>query len=297
MHFLYRLMALFVAWLNRERDAREQSLCDFERIRHELHPGDVLLVEGRSVAERILRTVTQSPWTHAVLYIGRPLELEDGDLKRTLSNFFSAAPDTPLIIETRLGAGVMVRPLSELEHDHLRLCRPKGLSPKEVQQVIRFAINRLGSFHHGLHWLDLTRFLFPWGLLPTGWRLPLFRRWPGRHTKNLSASFIAESFGFIQFPVYPLVKINTEQGTQLLRRHPRLCLPFEIDLSPNFEIIKYPFLDFCTYDHERLIPWKGSGIYSGMEQEQALPFTRAERGISIAENDLDNVLPLPLRQE
>lgn len=297
MRVLQRILAFFVGWLNRQKEPREHALCDFDRVRSELRPGDVILLEGRSVAERILKTVTLSPWTHAALYIGRPLELEDSDLKNTLSNFFSAASDTPLIIETRLGRGVQVRPLLDLEHDHIRICRPKGLAPKDVQQVIRFAINRLGSFQNGTYLMDLTRFLFPWGLLPSGWRLPLFRRWPGRHTKNLSSSFIAESFGFIQFPVYPLVKITTDQGTQLWRRHPRLCLPYEIDMSPNFEIVKYPFLDFRQYDHDRMIPWKGSGLYSGVEQDPALTFQRSPAPKSTAEQPAGNVLPINLRSD
>ena len=109
-------------------------------------------------------------------------------------------------------------------------------------------------------------------LFRSNWRTKVLGQWAGRHTKNVSAAFIAECFGFIQFPVYPLVKINGDQGIRLLRRHPKLCMPNEIDQSPNFEIIKYPFIDFKIYENERLIPWKGSGIYSGVDQEPALTF-------------------------
>ena len=295
MSFWKRILAFFVNWLNRQHEPREHALCDFDKIRYELKQGDVILVEGRSKSERILKTVTTSRWTHAALYIGRPLDLQDSDLKTTLSNFFDAGPDTPLLIETQIGSGVMVRPLLELEHDHLRICRPKGLAAKDVQQVIRYAINRLGAHQGGYHWFDLTRFLFPWGLVPASWRLGLFKRVPGRHTKNLSASFIAEAFGFIQFPIYPLVKITSDQGTQLLRRHPRLCLPYEIDLSPNFEIVKYPFLDFFQHDDERLIPWKGSGLYSGMEQDAALTFQKAAPNRSNRQQEPGNVMSLHAR--
>lgn len=275
MSVFKRILAFFVSWLNRQRDPKEHALSDFDKTRHELRPGDVILVEGRSTVSRKLRTITVSRWTHSALYIGRPLDIEDPDLRSMLSNFFNAANDTPLIIESRLGAGITVRPLLELEHDHLRICRPKGLAPKDVQQAIRYAINHLGSYSEGTHLPDLMRFLFPWGLLPGSWRLPLFRRWAGRHTRNVSASFIADTFGFIQFPIYPLVKITTDQGIQLLRRHPSLCMPFEIDMSPNFEIVKYPFLDFRQYENERLVPWKGSGLYSGVEQDPALTFQRS----------------------
>lgn len=51
-------------------------------------------------------------------------------------------------------------------------------------------------------------------------------------------------------------------------------MPFEIDMSPNFEIVKYAFLDFQQYENDRLIPWKGNGLYSGMDQEPALTFQR-----------------------
>jgi|SRR5690606_16871406 len=274
MSFLKRILTFFVTWLNRQREPREHALSDFDKTRYELKPGDVILVEGRSTVSRKLRTITVSRWTHTALYIGRPLDIQDTDLRTTLSNFFSAENDTQLIIETRIGQGVTVRPLMDLEHDHLRICRPKGLAAKDVQQVMRYAINHLGSYREGTHLLDLSRFLFPWSLFPATWRLPLFRRWPGQHTRNASAAFVAEAFGYIQFPIYPLVKISNENGTQLLRRHPRLCMPFEIDMSPNFEIVKYAFLDFQQYENDRLIPWKGNGLYSGMDQEPALAFQR-----------------------
>ena len=145
-----------------------------------------------------------------------------------------------------------------------------------MDQVIRFAINRLGAHKSSDYLFDLIRFYLPWSFIPLSWRGKLFRRWAGRHTKNVTAAFIAECFGFIQFPVYPLVKIHGEQGIRLLRRHPKLCTPNEIDQSPNFEIIKYPFIDFKTYEHERLIPWKGSGIYSGVDHDPALTFKPAD---------------------
>ena len=81
------------------------------------------------------------------------------------------------------------------------------------------------------------------------------------------------------------------------RRHPRLCLPYEIDMSPNFEIVKYPFLDFRQYDHDRMIPWKGSGLYSGVEQDPALTFQRSPAPKSAAEQPAGNVLPINLRSD
>lgn len=300
MQVFKQIIAFVLDWLTRSRDARDHGLSDFDKVRSEIQPCDVVLVEGGSKSDKVIQTVTRSPWSHAALYIGRPLDIADSDLKTIISHFFTGPPDTPLLVEARLGEGIVVTPLDFYEQDHLRLCRPKSLNSKDADQVIRFAINRLGAHKGGGYLFDLFRFFFPWSLLPTDWRAGGFRRWAGRHTKNVTATFIAESFGFIQFPVYPLVKITGERGVQLLRRHPVLCMPYEIDQSPNFEIIKYPFIDFKLYEHERLIPWKGSGIYSGMEQDPALVFKsekEPEPTDSPQDGDAHKVTPINSRQD
>lgn len=302
MQVFRQFIAFILEWLTRTRETRDHGLSDFDRVRHEIRPCDVVLVEGSSRADKVIQTVSRCPWSHAALYIGRPLDIVDSDLKTIISHFFDGPPDTPLLIESLLGEGIVVNPLDYYEHDHLRLCRPKSLNDKDASQVIRFAVNRLGSYKGGGYLFDLFRFFFPWSMLPVSWRGSGFRRWAGRHTKNTTAAFIAECFGFIQFPVYPLVKITGDQGVQLLRRHPVLCLPCEIDQSPNFEIIKYPFIDFKLYEHERLIPWKGSGVYSGMEQDPALVFkpSQSEDAVDTAQDkptDDSKVTPINLRQD
>jgi hypothetical protein len=69
------------------------------------------------------------------------------------------------------------------------------------------------------------------------------------------------------------VKTTGKDGTQLLRRKPRLCLPIDFDNSPYFEIVKYPFIDFGNYSGHNLIPWKGSGVVSGEEPSLHLAHT------------------------
>ena len=58
-------------WLTYEPALTEVMPYDFNRLKYEIRPGDVLLIEGRSRISNIIRTITQSPWTHAALYIGR----------------------------------------------------------------------------------------------------------------------------------------------------------------------------------------------------------------------------------
>jgi len=64
-------------WLNYEPPSDEVMPYDFNRLKYEIRPGDVLLIEGRSRVSQVIRTLTQSPWTHAALYIGRLNDIED----------------------------------------------------------------------------------------------------------------------------------------------------------------------------------------------------------------------------
>ena len=81
---------------------------------------------------------------------------------------------------------------------------------------------------------------------------------------------IAEAFGFVQFPILPLVKLTDEEGVQLFRTNPRLCTPNYFDYSPYFKIIKYPFINFSMHHTYRLLPWKGSTELTGQESQMYL---------------------------
>ena len=100
---------------------------------------------------------------------------------------------------------------------------------------------------------------------------------------------IAEAFGFIQFPILPLVKRTSNEGVQLFRRNPKLCVPCDFDYSPYFEIIKYPFMDFSQHSDYRLLPWRGNAVLSGDEarfyipEDPAPPNTQSESSSSSTE--------------
>ena len=46
---------------------------DLDRMKRDLRPGDVVLVEGKSRISRVIMTLTQSSWSHAGMYIGDAL--------------------------------------------------------------------------------------------------------------------------------------------------------------------------------------------------------------------------------
>lgn len=255
-------------WLQQERTTSQVRLSDFEQIRQELRPCDVLLVDGNSRLDERLKTLSTSRWSRALLYLGRLHDIEDPALRAVLTEYYPCEADTQLVIEPRLDRGLVLQPLTNLELGHVRICRPRGLSRHDSQEVIRFAISKLGLVSQP-GWLDMLRILAPWGWLPRRWRLALFTRMAGRILRILSGSTVGDAFAFIQYPILPLVKRQDDGGTRLYRRHPRQFFAADFDHSPYFDIIKYPFVDQGTSEKGiRLLPWKGShGALSGEDDE------------------------------
>ena len=256
-----------ISWLQHKRPLPSTPLSDFERIRHEVRPCDVILVEGRSRVSEVIKLVTQSTWSHAALYIGRLHDIEDPLLQDSLRRHYIGTADKQLIIESELGMGTVVRPLTTYEQEHLRICRPRGLGYSDSQEIVRYAIGRLGTAYDVRQIFDLLRFLFPWFIMPRRWRSSLFSTNPGASTHTVCSTMIAEAFGSIHFPILPLVKRVEDDKVRLYMRNPKLCVPSDFDYSPYFDIIKYPFLDIHDYAEQRLSPWDGAGELTKEERE------------------------------
>lgn len=252
----------FTQWLTHDEPYEGIPLCDFERIRYELRPCDVLLIEGRSRVSEIIRTITQSSWSHAALYIGRLHDIQDPKTRNLISAHFKGPPDTQLLIEGIMGKGGLVSDLMSYQKDHIRLCRPRGLSRQDAQQVIAYAVRKLGHDYDVRHVIDLARFLLPWTLFPRRFRSKLFEYHPGDSTKTVCSTLIAEAFNHVEFPILPLVKHHATKKLELITRNPRLYSPRDFDYSPYFEIIKYPFVEFADYAMYRQLPWNREGLIS-----------------------------------
>ena len=252
----------FIRWLTTDRPYMGIPLCDFDRIRYEIRPCDVLLIEGRSRISDIIRSITQSSWSHAALYIGRLHDIEDPKMRNLLATHWQGSPDTQLIIEGMMGQGTIVNSISQYEHDHIRVCRPRGLSRRDAQEVVAFLIRKLGTDYDVRQILDLARFLLPWSIMPRRLRSQLFEGHPTQSTKTVCSSMIAEAFASVEFPILPLVKKHAEHGIELITRNPKLYTPRDFDYSPYFDIIKYPFVEFADYAMYRKLPWNREGLIS-----------------------------------
>lgn len=251
-----------VRWLITERPPSKAPLCDFQKISYEIRPCDVLLIEGRSRVSEIIKMVTQSAWSHAGLYIGRLHDIEDPKMKAKILQSNPNLTNEQLVVESLLGHGTIVVPLSKYKEDHIRICRPKGILPQDATQVIYHSISRIGAPYDVRHILDLFRFLLPWRFMPKRWRSSLWSRKPSQATREICSSMIAEAFMYVKFPVLPLVQRHKTKGMELIPRNPRLFTPRDFDYSPYFEIIKYPIFEIAAGPVYRSLPWNEEGLLS-----------------------------------
>lgn len=280
-------------WLTKNRPPRRAYLCDFERIRYELRPGDVLLIEGRNHISRFIKKVTQSPWSHAALYVGRLYDIDDPELRKKIKHHFGGSSDSQLLIESLIGKGTIITALSYYRHDHIRICRPQGLSRKDAQNIIGYAITRLGGKYYVRHVFDLARFLLPWGYFRR-WHSVLFNRKQSQAIYDICSSMIAEAFHSVRFPILPIVKHDDENGIELVQRNPRLYTPSDFDYSPYFDIIKYPFFSLSeqpTYHH---LPWKEGAISIDEEKDILLHAEIEQEDLENKKEDIKEIKVQPI---
>lgn len=235
-------------------------LSDFDRLRYEIRPGDVILVEGRSPVSEIIKTITLSNWTHSSIYIGRLHNIDDPALRNYIQKFYHGGMDDQLIIESQLGEGTIVDNISKYRDDHLRICRPTSITRSDSQKVIAYSINSLGTNYNVRQILDLARFLFPYAILPRRWRSSLFEHNAGTPTHTVCSTMMAEAFASVHYPILPVLHRNEEGQLMMYKRNTQLITPKDFDYSPYFDVIKYPILDFDELAIYQRMPWGKEGI-------------------------------------
>ena len=254
MDLTTKLFNFLFKWLNQEVEPLQTiPLSDFNKLRYELRSCDVLLIEGRNRISQMIKVITRSSWSHAALYIGRLYDIEDKNMQKRITEFYSGDPGEQLVFESLLGKGSLISPLKKYEKEHIRICRPRNISYQDGQNIIDHVIKKLGIEYDFRLTFDLGRFLMPWPLLPRRWHSTLFNYKPGMRTKESCSSLLAEAFQSVNFPILPIVK-NDGKSTKLYKSNPRLYSPRDFDYSPYFDIIKYPM--YFTLDDDRKLSEK-----------------------------------------
>ena len=257
-----------VEWLTKDLDHHDMPMSDFDRLRYEIRPGDVILVEGRSRVSDIIKIITLSNWTHSALYIGRLHDIADPQMREYVEKFYDGEPDDQLVIESLLGQGTIIDSIKKYRDDHLRICRPNGLTRNDAQNVISYVINQLGTYYNVRQILDLARFFFPYSILPRRWRSSLFEHNAGTPTHTVCSSMMAEAFASVHFPILPILHHDENGHLKMYKRNTKLITPKDFDYSPYFDVIKYPILDFDELAIYRKMPWGKDGVILNDENDE-----------------------------
>jgi hypothetical protein len=255
-----KISAFITRRLMKEIDQPEFPACDFDRIRIEVRPCDVLLMEGHSRIAEIIKTVTKSNWSHAALYIGRLIDINKPELKNKIRKHYKGDERIPLIIEGLLGKGIIVTPLKCYKREHIRICRPDGISLKDTESVIAYTVSELGKPYDVRHIFDLLRFLFPFLLLPRHLFSSIFRPRARENKKQICSSLLAEAFASVHFPILPKIIQNKNGKIEFVQRNPKLFTPKDFDYSPYFQIIKYPLFGLDSSAAYRHLPWNAASL-------------------------------------
>ncbi len=250
LHLLGRRMAHFLA-RPRPHQARPPT-SDPRLLARTLRPGDVLLVEGNSRFATAIKYLTQSTWSHAALYIGEEPLAEGG-------------PPRPMLIDADVEQGVRRVGLEEFAQQHTRICRPRGLPPEVVGQLIGFMRARLGHSYDLKNVFDLARYLIRQPPVPAHMRRRLIALGSGEPTKAICSTLLAQAFESIHYPILPEIETvigqagGREQRQEILHiRNYSLYAPRDFDVSPFFDVVK-PRLQ-AGFDYRTLQWSEGEGI-------------------------------------
>ncbi len=241
------------------------------RLKAAIQPGDVLLVEGDQRVSQAVMYLTTSTWSHSALYIGDALLRRKPALRARLHRQFGREARY-LIVEALVDRGVIASPLVKYLDLNIRICRPVGLRPEDLEIVLEHVISRIGHSYDRRNFLELARYLLPFHLIPPKLTDDALHFGSGIETETICSTLLAEAFAKVRFPILPahlpwkphtrgeklrqlvLGRPTRRAYSGLLRaRHPTLCVPRDFDLSPYFDIVKFNTGGAEAFDYRKLV--------------------------------------------
>jgi len=274
-----------VAFLTRPVSHYEQrGFGRIDLLRRHVRKGDVLLVDGDQRVSAIIKTLTQSCWSHAALYIGDELLQRGGEVRAWAEETWGDEAGE-LLVEALMD-GVVASPLSKYTDYNVRLCRPHRLRPEDAKTILNEAVAAIGWRYDLRNIVDLSRHLLLTSLSPRWRRMEALRLGSGADSAVICTSLLGRLFEQVGFPVLPdvrppedAVRLPKEPRWRMglvsllrrrrpppgifLRRHPTLLTPRDFDLSPYFEVVKLEIAD-GGFDYQGIL-WEDpdpSAMYS-----------------------------------
>ena len=265
-HLITWLRNLAIERLEAPRQVYEQrTYNNMDKLQAIIRKGDVVLIEGRSEISRIIKLFTNSSWSHSALYVGDELIKKDRLSKEKYQMKFGSDAGH-LLIEAEMGKGVTMAPLRNYQDYNIRICRPYGILPRDLESVIQTTISNLGKHYDKQNIIDIGLMLLPFRLNPLK-----------KHTINaclgscnefrvICSGMIAKSFQSVSYPIVPVLQksqpavpaeADNPYGSRLIMRHYSQILPRDFDISPNFEVIKFNIIGDKNFDYKSL--WADGG--------------------------------------
>jgi Permuted papain-like amidase enzyme, YaeF/YiiX, C92 family len=255
---------------------------DLHNLKKYVRKGDVILVEGNERISECIKYLTQSSWSHSVLYVGdEPLRRSPAKRTEFLEQFGEDADF--LVVEALVESGVVLTPLSKYRDFNIRVCRPYNLSGADLREVIDEALRHVGDVYDIRNVVDLARYFFPVSLVPRRFRRQALQFGSGEPTRVICSSLIAECFDRVGFPIIPKFAQPPDPSAipprriiwrrkpapdahpyGIMRRvSPSLVTPRDFDLSPYFEIVKFNVIENLRFDYRKIL-WAD-------DEEQVIP--------------------------
>ncbi len=257
---LYRIGTFLGRSLEKEVSGYEPySPFDIEALTKILRPGDVILIEGSQRISSVIKYLTQSTWSHAAIYVGTRRRSGEAEHSNPPS------VDDHRLIEVLIADGCILVPLSKYATYNIRICRPVGLSQEDIDTVVRFMFDRLGTQYDLKNILDMLRYFIRMPL-PGTYRRRAIAFGAGDPTRAICSTLIAQAFQSVRYPILPIIEKRDDVGSIVRSsysrpeivhiRHHSLYAPRDFDLSPYFRVIK-PTLE-VGFDY-RTLQWGDLG--------------------------------------
>ena len=265
-HLITWLRNLAIERLEAPRQVYEQrTYNNMDKLQAIIRKGDVVLIEGRSEISRIIKLFTNSSWSHSALYVGDELIKKDRLSKEKYQMEFGSDAGR-LLIEAEMGKGVTMAPLRKYQDYNIRICRPYGILPRDLESVIQTTISNLGKHYDKQNIIDIGLMLLPFRLNPLKKYTINACLGSCNEFRVICSGMIAKSFQSVSYPIVPVLQksqpavpaeADNPYGSRLIMRHYSQILPRDFDISPNFEVIKFNIIGDKNFDYKSL--WADGG--------------------------------------
>jgi len=187
---------------------------DLEALERRLRVADVILISGTARISSVVKILTMSTWSHAILYVGDQSDLLTPEAKAEWKEKYGAESLKHLAIDADPVRLVHLRPIRDYGEFTLRHCRPEALTESDCDKVVEHALDELGREYDIGHIMRLMIFFaFPWELLPERLRKGI-TDFTLSTDDRICSRVLAEAFHGVGFPVRPSLMVREPGAIQ-----------------------------------------------------------------------------------